>query len=230
LAGSASNTGATGATGPGFSITGAINILTATGYNQAIGQSNLTYNSVSRVLDVGTTAGTGTVQTSYLQVKSLALNNTSKVFLVADGAGNVGYNNGGNYPGTNYKETITFSFVGNNITDPYIKLVLGDNNMVVFNQVPTLNISFLSICYSSLTAGTFTLTMYDITGALVTNTSTVVLSPLNISAGSTNVLQTYDHTISPALTTGTTRALKVVLNSPSNNRISVYSILLGFAA
>jgi collagen type VII alpha len=169
-------TGYTGFTGPGFTTitgeTGPVNILTANNtINSAIGNTYFTYTSNDRKLYVGQSGAvgvTGAIETHNLVLKNIQNDTTSSKFLLLDANNNVTYNTGGNYPGTVYRDTITFGFVSNSSTPGFelnSSAAPGSDNVVgVYYQPAQSTTTYVSIVLVNTagSTGALSLFMYDL--------------------------------------------------------------------
>ena len=144
-----------------------------------------------------------------------------------------------NVPGTNYRELLTFQFTNNNgtagITLPT------SSNVVIFYQPTTYSIAFLSIAYATTGAdpGTVTLSLYDMTGTVYTNTAGGTLvgpaSIFTLTPGSSQnaiVTQVNTNTLIPAgpYIAGANRPIAIRMTTTNANRFVLLTICVGCAA
>jgi len=143
----------------------------------------------------------------------------------------------GNITGTAYVELSTFPFTNNGTAGVTIGTA---TNVLFFYQPIALDISFLSIVYSTTGAnpGTVTLSLYDMTGVNYTSTTLgTVIGPATIftlTPGSTTTPQTQQvntSTLTPAgpYATASNRSVAIRMTSTTAARFVVLSISIGFS-
>lgn len=143
-----------------------------------------------------------------------------------------------NYPGINYRNTTTLTYVQNN--DTFFKaqltqlLVIGPNRLTNYNELgtmvntPGINFTYMTICYAfNGSPGPISFGVIDMSG------NTLQSTLLQNATSSTNIdfPTIVEFSFSSPITTTTIRALRIALfggNVGENNNISVRTVILGF--
>lgn len=144
-----------------------------------------------------------------------------------------------NVSGTTYRDLITFQFTNNSgnagITVPTA------TNAVIFYQPTTYSIAFVSIAYATtgIDPGTVTLSLYDMTGTVYTNTAGgTLIGPAAIFtltpglSQNCDVTQVNTNTLSPAgpYSTLSNRPVAVRVTATHANRFVLLEICIGYSA
>jgi hypothetical protein len=166
--------------------------------------------------------------TGYTGTNPLSFNR----FLVSNSDGQINYNLGGYYPGTNYTETLTFGFISNS-ANVGITLSSGNNILAVFSISPGVLLTYISLSYYQSNTVTATLNIFDITNSVtapnVGTTSVLSGAPITINSGAiNNIWSSYRNqiVITPS---NTERIIQIVINASVGSRFNICSILCGLS-
>ena len=144
-----------------------------------------------------------------------------------------------NVPGTTYRDLISFQFTDNNghagITVPTA------TNAIIFYQPSTYRIAFISITYATTGTdpGTVTLSLYDMTGIVYTNTAGgTLIGPaaiFTLTPGTSQIVgiaEVNTNTLSPAgpYLTLSNRPVAVRITATHANRFILLGICIGYTA
>ena len=181
-----------------------------------------------------------------LTVKNLSNNSATNNYLVWDRTtGAVGVNVGGNFGGSTFRESVTFSFQENS-SSPGVYLPANASDTIVFFQNPFATITYIAItyCYDNTTLNA-TIGLYDVSSNAIASGKITggapLFTPLTIPTGTTikTVLsKVFSATTTPALTpvapaSPDGRSVSIRLNiggTNNNNNFRILSVFVGFAS
>jgi hypothetical protein len=169
--------------------------------------------------------GNATSLTEYTGTNPMLFN----MYLVANSLGQVNYNIGGYYPGTNYSETVTFGYVSNS-ANVGLTLASGNNIVAAFTLSSSVILTYISITYFQSNTVTATLNVFDITGTTSPNVGTTSIlsgAPITINTGATNNRWLSYRSQVTTTFSNTDRIIQIVLNASAGSRFSIVSILCG---
>lgn len=208
--------------------TGQQNVLTASGTNNAIGQSNLTFNNTNNTLSVGS-ENVGSLDTYNMTLRGLN-NIASNKYLVMNTDNTIGLSTGGNYAGATFRETASFNFAGANGTPG--TSITSETDPVVFFQPPQLGISTIFITYlMSSSTTTCNATINAVEGVVVNkilSQSSLVSGPYTLP---TNLnITTQSLALPSVLSSGSPRRVAIRLSPSGQGNLTLFNIIVGFTA
>jgi hypothetical protein len=137
---------------------------------------------------------------------------------------------GANYPGTSYRDLISFSYLQNNGALYFTANGSASGKQTLIASVlnvPSVNLTYISFIY--ITSG-----VSNITGDIRDFTNTTVTTPFTITANSGGNIETnpniFQYTFPTPITTVTARAIQLVITITGTNSSTmfIYSVSLGF--